>query len=216
MKRNKIFFIEIYVTSKAYKVKRYIKEKRGNIMKKLIILLLSIILGVSLFKLGFIINKKVELNRYPYKYSEEVNHYSREYDLDPLFVLSVIKVESNFNPDATSNNGAIGLMQITEETGRDIAKHLGNENFIPKDLHDPKLNIEMGCWYLNDLFKEFKNRDLVLAAYNGGRGNVQRWLYDFRYSSNGELINIPFKETQDYVKKVNSDLEVYSRIYSNK
>ena len=61
MKRNKIFFIEIYVTSKAYKVKRYIKEKRGNIVKKLIILLLIIILGVSLFKLGFIINKKVEM-----------------------------------------------------------------------------------------------------------------------------------------------------------
>lgn len=74
----------------------------------------------------------------------------------------------------------------------------------------------MGCWYLNDLFKEFKNRDLVLAAYNGGRGNVQNWLVDSRYSANGELINIPFKETQDYVKKVNNDLEVYSRIYSDK
>ena len=153
---------------------------------------------------------------FPYAHKDAVIKYSKEYNLDPLFVLSVMKAESGFNPNATSHKNAVGLMQITKETGTWIAEQMKMENFNVNDLYNENTNIEMGCWYLNDLFKEFKNRDLVLAAYNGGRGNVQKWLYDFRYSSNGELINIPFKETQDYVKKVNSDLEVYSRIYSNK
>lgn len=184
-------------------------------MKKIIIVILSIILGISLIKVGFIINKKIELNRYPYKYREIVNEYSKEYNLDPLFVLSVIKVESNFNPEATSNMGAMGLMQITKETGQDIANRIGDVNFKPEDLYNPKINIEMGCWYLNNLFREFQDKDLVIAAYNGGRGNVQKWLNNTDYSKDGQLTNIPFEETKNYLKKVNNDLEVYTKIYSN-
>ena len=73
-----------------------------------LILLVIIILGV-----GFGIEKYA----FPIKYEEYVTKYSEEYNLDPYFVLSVMKAESNFNPNAKSNRNALGLMQITEETG---------------------------------------------------------------------------------------------------
>ena len=75
----------------------------------------------------------------------------------------------------------------------------------------------MGCWYLSDLKKEFNgNMDLVLAAYNGGRGNVEKWLKDSNTSPDGQnLKNIPFKETDKYVKKVNTNYNIYKYLYKN-
>lgn len=131
---------------------------------------------------------------------------------------SVIKAESSFNSDARSHKNAKGLMQITEETAYDIATQMGIEGYDVSMLHEPEVNIAMGCWYLNDLSKEFNgNMDLVLAAYNAGRGNVQKWLKDNRYSSDGETLSyIPFAETDKYVKKVKVNFDVYRFLYGRK
>ncbi|KYH34018.1 soluble lytic murein transglycosylase precursor [Clostridium tepidiprofundi DSM 19306] len=152
---------------------------------------------------------------YPTEYSSYVIMYAEKYDIDPLLVYAVIKAESNFNPNATSCKNAIGLMQITPSTAKWIAKRMGIHGFNTDKLYDPELNICMGCWYLNDLNKEFNNNiDLVLAAYNGGRGNVNKWLKIKKYSKNGkELTNIPFKETDEYVKKVKVNYNIYKNIY---
>lgn len=176
-----------------------------------IIIIICLILGV---KLAFNIKDKVEKFQYPYKYESIVNEYSSKYNINPLFVLSIIKVESNFDKDAKSAAGAIGLMQITGETGSEIANKIGYENFKTSDLYDPEVNIEMGCFYISDLFKEFNNRDLVIAAYNAGRGNVNSWLKNKEYSKDGSsLKDIPFSETKNYVEKVNKTYEKYKKIY---
>ena len=151
---------------------------------------------------------------YPYNYSEILNKYSYEYDLDPLLVLSVIKTESNFNIESESIKGAKGLMQIMDSTGEWIAEKLEVDNFNPNMLYEPEINIRFGCWYLNNLLMEFGDLSLALAAYNGGSGNVTKWLNDPEYSSDGEnLTYIPFKETKKYVDKVSTRYNIYKFLY---
>lgn len=150
----------------------------------------------------------------PYKYEEYVNIYSKEYELDPLLVLSIIKCESNFDKSATSNKNAKGLMQIMDSTGEWAANEIGIKDFQVDMLLDPKVNIQIGCWYLNNLRNEFGDLDLIIAAYNGGSGNVNKWLNDNAYSLDGKKLHyIPFKETKKYVDKVNTTYNIYKFFY---
>lgn len=153
---------------------------------------------------------------YPYKYDEYINKYSDEYEIDPYLVLAVMKTESNFNKEAVSKKNAKGLMQIMDETGEWIAKEMEINYFTPSMLFDPELNIRMGCWYIKNLEEEFDgNSDLVLAAYNGGSGNVNKWLSDEEYSEDGENLSyIPFPETKKYVDKVKTSYSIYKYLYS--
>ncbi len=83
------------------------------------------------------------------------------------------------------------------------SEELGIDSYSNEMLFDPEINIQIGTWYLNKLNIEFENNlDLVLVAYNGGSGNVQKWRLDKRYSTDGiNLDKIPFKETEEYLKK---------------
>lgn len=152
---------------------------------------------------------------FPIKYSNYIFEYSKQYKLDPYFVAAVIKTESNYNPKAKSTKDAYGLMQITSSTGKYIAESLNIKNFNSENLYDPEYNINIGCWYLKDLKKEFNNANLVIAAYNGGRGNVKQWLNNPKYSADGKTLKyIPFSETDKYVKKVNTYYNIYKWLYS--
>ena len=151
---------------------------------------------------------------FPFKHEDAILEYSEEYSLDPYFVLSVIKAESKFNPNAESNKNAIGLMQITEETAEWIASEMGLTDYSKEKLYEEDYNIRMGCWYLDNLRTEFKDNDLVIAAYNAGRGNVNQWLNNVEYSSDGKKLDyIPFNETRQYVDKVNTYYEIYKFLY---
>jgi len=152
---------------------------------------------------------------FPIKHESYVEKYSEEYNLDKYLVYSVIKVESNFNGKAESNKGAKGLMQIMDFTGEWGAREIGVNYFLPSMLFDEELNIRIGTWYLNNLMQEFDNDvDLVLAAYNGGSGNVNKWLSDEEYSEDGKTLSIiPFNETKKYVDKVNIINKIYKYLY---
>ena len=176
--------------------------------KKIIIWLIVLILLLAEGK--SVIKKYI----YPQKYHSLVKQYSAQYDLDPYLVLAVIKTESNFNENAESNKGAKGLMQIMDSTGEWIASKLEVDNFKVEMLFDPEINIKFGCWYINNLLIEFNDLSLALAAYNGGSGNVTKWLNNPKYSSDGEnLTYIPFKETKKYVDKVNTRYNIYKFLY---
>lgn len=154
----------------------------------------------------------VEKILYPIKYSNYVEEYSEYYNLDKYLVYSVIKTESKFNPNARSNKDAKGLMQITDKTANWAAKSIGLDNV---SIYDPETNIRMGTWYLNRLSMEFKNDlNLMITAYNGGSGNVRKWLNSSKYSDDGEsLEKIPFRETSNYTKKVIENYKKYLEIY---
>lgn len=151
---------------------------------------------------------------FPFNHSATIAKYSSMYSVDPVLVSAIIKTESNFDVDAKSQKNAYGLMQLTPETARWVADKMGINNFSLDMLADSETNIKMGCWYLDNLNQEFKNTELVLAAYNAGRGNVQKWLKDPNCSEDGEsLKNIPFKETDRYIKKINLYYKVYKFLY---
>jgi len=160
----------------------------------------------------------IKENFFPYKYKEYVDKYSSQYNLDPLFVLAVIKTESKFDDDAQSHKNAVGLMQITVETGAWAAKEMGFNTFSKDDLYNEEYNIRMGCWYLrrlNDIFDG--DLDLTIAAYNAGPTNVNTWLENKKYSSDGKSIDyIPFGETKKYVDKVDTYYHVYEYLYNRK
>lgn len=160
----------------------------------------------------------IKENFFPYKYKEYVDTYSKQYNLDPLFVLAVIKTESKFDDNAHSHKNAVGLMQITVETGAWAATEMGFSTFSKDDLYDEEYNIRMGCWYLRRLNDTFDgDLDLTIAAYNAGPTNVQKWLDDEKYSSDGKSIDyIPFGETKKYVDKVDAYYHVYEYFYSEK
>lgn len=176
--------------------------------KSIIILSVIIILGGVLY---FESDGLVKL-LYPKKYSTYVEKYSKEYNLNENLVYSIIKVESKFDQDALSHRGAKGLMQIADIT-RDWA--IGELELSEDiDIYDPETNIRIGCWYLNTLYKDFGDTDLVIAAYNGGSGNVNKWLLDEQYSSDGKnLHTIPFLETDKYLTKVKKNYEKYNKLY---
>jgi soluble lytic murein transglycosylase len=132
--------------------------------------------------------------RYPLRYSEYVRVHARENDLDPALLAAVIYQESKFRPAATSSSGAIGLMQLTPETAQGIAIRTGGSKFVTSDLLNPEINIRYGAWYLANLFRKYGQERLVLAAYNAGQGNVDRW----RARHEG----IQFAETRAYVSRV--------------
>ena len=139
--------------------------------------------------------------RYPLRYSEYVRVHAREHHLDPAMLAAVIYQESKFNADAKSKSGAIGLMQLTPSTAKGIAIRTGGHAFRTSDLYDPEINIRYGAWYLDNLFQKYGSERLVLAAYNAGQGNVDRW----RARREG----IQFPETRAYVRRVEHLQHVY-------
>lgn len=119
----------------------------------------------------------------PQVLSDIIRKEAHKNQLDPNLVKSIIRAESDFKPKAVSPKGAIGLMQLMPGT----AELLGVE-----DPFDPEENIAGGTKFFGDLMKRFGDTNLALAAYNAGPGAVEK--YD----------GIPpYKETKDYVKKVN-------------
>ncbi len=180
--------------------------------------LLAVVLTVALILVaGYYISlfpKQIEEKLYPLSYEDLINQYAQEYSLDPARVAAVIYCESSFRPDAVSNVGAIGLMQIMPETGTWLATKFDMANYTEEMLYDPETNIRFGCWYLNYLDERFDG-DLTkaTAAYHAGGGRVDEWLDDQQYSSDGATLeNIPYKATNAYVKNVRSVYEKYKEI----
>ncbi len=146
--------------------------------------------------------------RYPLRYSEFVRVHAQRHSLDPALLAAVIYQESKFHAGAKSSSGAIGLMQLTPATARGIAIRTHGNAFRTKDLYDPEINIRYGSWYLDNLFRKYGSEQLVLAAYNAGQGNVDRW------RSNGQPIQ--FSETKAYVARVEDLKRIYRDAWRSK
>lgn len=153
---------------------------------------------------------------YPRHYNAFVAQYSDQYKLNDNLVYSLIKIESKFNPYALSGKEASGLMQITPQTADYIAALIGDQKPEQKDLMDPATNIKYGCFYFSKLLKDFGgDLNCALAAYNGGEGNVRKWLRSkTEHKKTLEPADIPFSETRKYVKLVNRNYRIYQQLYS--
>ena len=179
------------------------------------VVIVCVILAAAVAVLGYFAYDRFERYTHPIKYEELVEKYSRQNGLDKYLVYAVIKTESGFDPGAVSNVGARGLMQITEDTFDWVKYKLGDEDTRYLEMYDPDTNIRYGCWLLGYLYKEFGNVETTMAAYHAGRGQVNEWLSDERYSSDGvHLDDIPISDTAHYVQKIVRARDKYIKLYS--
>jgi soluble lytic murein transglycosylase len=151
----------------------------------------------------------------PLRHEDIIRQQARDKDLDPALIAAVIYTESRFRDGQTSQAGAQGLMQITPATARMIARKSGGIAFTVEDLGTPQVNIAYGAWYLRYLMARYAgNEAFALAAYNGGEGNVDRWIDAARRRGEDLSIDaIPFAETRAYVTAVEEAKAEYRRSY---
>lgn len=185
----------------------------NRLIKILITLIVGLLIYFSLFKIlkiDEIVMKKI----YPLKYSEYVEKYAKEYDIDPYLIFAIIKAESNFDENAKSTSNAVGLMQIMENTAIETANKM-DLNVTEKELFNPELNIRVGLKYFCNLLKKYNdNYYLAIIAYNAGIGNVDKWLEEGVIKKDAsDIENVPFKETNNYVRKILRDYEIYTKLY---
>ncbi len=152
---------------------------------------------------------------YPLKYSNIVESNCLEYGVEKELIYAIIKCESGFDKNARSHAGAIGLMQITEDTFKWL-QTTTHEDLGAEQLKDPSINVKYGVMFISILKKKYVHDELVLSAYNAGETTVKRWLKDRSVSPDGKMLDkIPYKETCDYVKKVKSAKKIYKKLYFN-
>lgn len=177
--------------------------------KKIIIVILSVCLIIfTIFCFREPLLKKI----YVVKYDEYISEYSKQYEIDKYVILALIKAESNFKQGAISNKGAKGLMQLIDGTANEVAESLDinlNDNIL-----EPDINIMLGTKYISILIDKYNSLELALAAYNAGSGNVDNWIKEGILNEDGSNIEkIPFKETNNYVRKVLRDYKMYKELY---
>ena len=150
----------------------------------------------------------------PLRHEDIIRQQSRQKHVDPALVAGVIYAESRFR-DQTSVAGAKGLMQLTPATARFVEHLSGGSTFQVSDLSTPQVNIAYGTYYLRYLLDRYgDNEALALAAYNGGEGNVDRWVDEARQKGKALSIDaIPFGETRAYVRAVQSAARQYRSSY---
>jgi soluble lytic murein transglycosylase len=140
----------------------------------------------------------------PLRHEDIIRQQARDKGLDPALIAGVIYAESHFIDGRTSSAGAEGLMQLTPATAQYIANKSGGTAFRVSDLGTAQVNIAYGAFYLRYLMERYgSDVPLVLAAYNAGEGNVDKWIAQARATDKAlDIDAIPFGETRSYVTKV--------------
>ena len=185
------------------------------IKKKTIFIILIIVFIIGIIAIGDI-PQKIKEQIYTKEYVEQVEKYSKEYQVDTNLVYAVIKAESNFKPNAKSNKNAIGLMQLMEDTAKDLLKRVDlkiTDEELKNKLYDVDININLGTKYLSILLERYGNIEIAVTAYNAGIGTVDNWIEKDIIKSDGSNIeNIPYRETNNYVRKILRDYKIYQSL----
>jgi soluble lytic murein transglycosylase len=151
---------------------------------------------------------------YPLDHWPVLEGGAAKHGLDKYLVAALAAQESTFDAQIRSSAGAIGLMQIMPATGRGFARRMGIKPFSTGRLTDPSVNAAIGTQYLADLVAQFGGAPYALAAYNAGEHRVVRWRAERPGLPEDEWIDdIPFPETQNYVKRILGTAEDYRRLY---
>ena len=158
------------------------------------------------------------VTNHPYSYRELIEREATANNLHPAFVAAIVLNESSFNPQAESDVGARGLMQMMPDTAEWVHGKMGLTDEYSFDLmYDPDTNVKYACWYLAFLSERFRNDPvLVAASFHAGQNTVQNWLNDSRYSTDGKTITLSKMAegpTKNYATRVLKAFAVYRRLY---
>jgi soluble lytic murein transglycosylase len=152
---------------------------------------------------------------FPLLYWDSIRRQSALRGLDPYVVAALIGQESTFDPQIKSTANAWGLMQVVPATGRRLARSLGIRRFTTASLTDPDINIKLGTLYFSQLVERFGGTYYALASYNAGENRLVRWRAERPGLDEDEFIDdIPFPETQNYVKRILGTAEDYRMLYA--
>jgi peptidoglycan lytic transglycosylase len=154
---------------------------------------------------------------YPLAYGDLIRKYAALNDLDPHLVAALVAQESTFVPDIRSHANAVGLMQLMSFTARDYARKL-KIPYSARLVTNPEANIRIGTAYFADKIREFGGVHFALASYNAGENAVRRWIAERPGLTDREefIDDIPYPETQNYVKRILGTAEDYRRLYANR
>ena len=164
------------------------------------------------------LNIPLRIQKIIYKkdYEEYVQKYAQEYNVDENLIYALIKAESNFNSNAKSSKDAIGLMQLMESTAQDVCKKTDlqiSSDELSEKLLEPDININIGTKYLSILIQKYGNIEIAITAYNAGIGTVDTWIEKGIINADGSNVeNIPYKETNNYVRKILRDYKIYTNL----
>ena len=151
---------------------------------------------------------------FPLDYWPLITKYSQQHNLDPYLVAALMAQESTFTAEIRSHANAYGLMQIMPPTGRQYAKKLGIKPFTTAMLRQPEVNVQIGTQYFSDLIDKYGGAHFALASYNAGESRVNRWSNERPGMPQDEFIDdIPFPETQNYVKRILGTADDYRYLY---
>jgi soluble lytic murein transglycosylase len=151
---------------------------------------------------------------FPLDYWPLVRKYAALHNLDPYLVAALIAQESTFDPNARSAANAIGLMQIVPSTGQRYARVLGMRGFTTKLLTVPEISIRLGTAIFGDLVQRFGGAHIALCGYNAGDSRAAQWAAKRPGMARDEFVDdIPFPETQNYVRRILGTAEEYRRLY---
>lgn len=158
---------------------------------------------------------EISRSLFPVPYRDELRKHATPRNVDPRFLLSIMRQESRFRPNVKSYAAARGLMQFISDTSDRIAGKLGLPSFEQDDLYHPSTAILFGSEYTNELFAHFINQpEAVAASYNGGEDNMKRWLGRSRSDLPERYVpEIAYSQSKDYVWKVMSSYRVYQMLY---
>ena len=152
---------------------------------------------------------------FPKPYWNDLKRSSDANGLDPYLVASLIRQESEFNPNAVSRANAVGLMQLLPKTGKLVAKEVKLRRYNASQLYTPAVNMQLGTRYFRGMVDKFGGSfEYALAAYNAGSDRVDDWLAQGKYRDPQEFVeSIPFTETREYVQAILRNASVYKQLY---
>jgi len=152
---------------------------------------------------------------FPFPYRDAIFREARKHGLDPLLMAALIRQESEFDKDAVSPSGAIGLMQVMPATGRELGRRLRMKPVTRRSLHDPSLNLALGAYYLaRQIELRGGSVEETLAAYNAGPTRIPLWKEWGEFREPSEFVEtIPLAQTRDYVQIILRNRELYRWLY---
>lgn len=190
------------------------KKKSHSFIVAGCIVLASALLALFIFNYYDSTKEKLIKMNYPRDYSKYVEKAAENYELEPSLIYAVIRTESGFDPDAHSNAGACGIMQVMPSTFEWLQQVRDcSDEYTEEDLYNPEICIDYGSYLLKFFLDYYDSETSAVAAYNAGFV-VSDWLENPDYSTDGKtLADIPYPETKEYVERVEDAKNKYIELY---